>query len=148
MRISDWSSDVCSSDLFEDPETSDALLRPLAAYNNFAKLFSCQIYSPDHLYWKQDIDLDGGVKLRLNGLTSTLLSGRNGQDDERPHLYLSPLQTVLSPEDDVVNLVIAHHPPDWCKDTDEIEDDMNRSEENTSEIQSLMRISYAVISLK
>jgi hypothetical protein len=110
---------------FEDPETSDALLRPLAAYNNFAKLFSCQIYSPDHLYWKQDIDLDGGVKLRLNGLTSTLLSGRNGQDDERPHLYLSPLQTVLSPEDDVVNLVIAHHPPDWCKDTDEIEDDLN-----------------------
>src|SRR3546814_14481376 len=35
------------------------------------------------------------------------------------------LQTVLSPEDDVVNLVIAHHPPDWCKDTDEIEDDLN-----------------------
>ena len=106
---------------FEDAEAADALLRPHAAYNDFAKIFSCQVYSPEHLYWKQDLDLEHGVRLRLNGLTSTLLSGRNGGANERMGLYLSPLQTALDPEEDVVNLVIAHHPPDWCMDHDQIE---------------------------
>jgi hypothetical protein len=110
---------------FEDTDTSGALLKPLAAYNEFAKVFSCQIYSPDHLYWKQDLALEGGVRLRLNGLTTTILSGAEGRDDTRMGLYLSPLQTGLDPEDDVVNLVIAHHPPDWCMDFDEIEEDIN-----------------------
>lgn len=106
---------------FEDAEAADALLRPHTAYNDFAKIFSCQVYSPEHLYWKQDLELEQGVRLRLNGLTSTLLSGRNGGANERMELYLSPLQTALDPEEDVYNLVIAHHPPDWCMDHDHIE---------------------------
>jgi hypothetical protein len=110
---------------FEDPDTGGALLRPLAAYNEFAKVFNCQIYSPDRLYWKQTLPLEGGVRLRLNGLTSTILSGTDGNDDKRMELYLSPMQTGLDPEDDVVNLVIAHHPPDWCMDHDDIEQDLN-----------------------
>lgn len=40
---------------FNDAETGRSLLLPLTAYNEFAKLFSCQVYSPDHLYWKQDV---------------------------------------------------------------------------------------------
>lgn len=107
---------------FSDPDAGRALLAPLAAYNEFAKLFSCQIYPPEHLYWKQDLPLEGGVHLRVYGLTSTLLSGAEGQDDTRESLYLSPLQTVLDPVDDVVNLVICHHPPDWFKDQDDVND--------------------------
>src|SRR5450830_256861 len=80
---------------FEDPETGGTLLKSLAAYNEFAKVFSCQIYSPDHLYWKQDLPLEGGIRLRLNGLTTTILSGAEGRNDERMGLYLSPLQTGL-----------------------------------------------------
>jgi len=38
-----------------------------------------------------------------------LLSGRDGKDDARDNLYLSPLQTVLEPADDIVNLVLTHH---------------------------------------
>jgi len=89
---------------FSDAETGRALLSPLAAYNEFAKFFSCQVYSPDHLYWKQDLPLSGGVHLRIYGLTSVLISGRDGGDDTRDSLYLSPLQTVLEPADNVVNL--------------------------------------------
>jgi 3',5'-cyclic AMP phosphodiesterase CpdA len=107
---------------FNDPDTSRALLLPLAAYNDFAKLFNCQVYSPDRLYWKQDLSLDGGLILRLNGLTSVLLSGKDGGDDARDSLYLSPLQTVLEPADDVVHLVMIHHPPDWFMDHDDVDD--------------------------
>jgi hypothetical protein len=51
-----------------------------------------------------------------------LLSGADGKDDTRESLYLSPLQTVLDPVDDVVNLVICHHPPDWFMDQDDVND--------------------------
>ncbi|MGB8266898.1 MAG: metallophosphoesterase [Candidatus Velthaea sp.] len=107
---------------FSDADTGRALLAPLAAYNDFAKLFSCQVYPPEQLYWKQNLPLEGGVNLRIYGLTSIILSGARGQDDTRESLYLSPLQTVLDPVDDVVNLVMCHHPPDWFMDQDEVDD--------------------------
>ena len=107
---------------FSDPETGRALFAPLSAYNEFAKLFNCQVYPPDRLYWKQDLPLEQDVHLRLHGLTSTLLSGSGGRDDTRESLYLSPLQTVLDPVDDVVNLVMCHHPPDWFMDQDDVQD--------------------------
>lgn len=107
---------------FMDFETGRALLKPLEAYNEFAKYFSCQIYAPDHLYWKQDLPLEDGVQLRVYGLTSVLLSGAGGRDDTRESLYLSPLQTGLDPVDDVVNLVMCHHPPDWFSDQDDVDE--------------------------
>lgn len=109
---------------FADMDAGQALLAPLAAYNEFAAKFNCQVYPPDRLYWKQDLLLEDGVHLRIHGLTSTLLSGAGGRDDSRESLYLSPLQTVLDPVDDVVNLVLCHHPPDWFMDQDEVHDAM------------------------
>ena len=105
---------------FDDRDSGPALVAPLEAYNEFAKVFNCQIYPPEHLFWTQDIPLDGGVRLRIHGLTSTLLSGVDGGDDSRESLYLSPLQTVLDPVEDVINLVLCHHPPDWFVDHEEV----------------------------
>jgi predicted phosphodiesterase len=96
----------------------------IRAYNDFAKILNCQIYLPDRLYWKQDLELHDKVLLRIHGLTSTLLSGMEGKDDIRPTLYLSPLQTVLDPVEDVVNLVLCHHPPDWLLDQDVADEDI------------------------
>lgn len=110
---------------FTDGATGRTLFDPVSAYNDFAKRFNCQIYSPDRLYWKQDIELGDGVLLRLYGLTSTLLSGamrHEKQNDVRGGLYLSPLQTVLDPVDNVVNAVLSHHPPDWLMDQDEVDE--------------------------
>jgi predicted MPP superfamily phosphohydrolase len=105
-----------------DGDTSRALLAPLAAYNDFAKRLNCQVYLPERLYWKQDLELENSVVLRVHGLTSVILSGAEGRDDTRDSLYLSPLQTVLDPVDDVVNLVLCHHPPDWFMDQDDASD--------------------------
>ncbi|TCQ14084.1 metallophosphoesterase [Rhizobium sp. PP-CC-3G-465] len=105
-----------------DPDTARSLVTPISAYNDFAKVFNCQVYLPDHLYWKQDLELEDGVTLRVFGLTSTILSGERGLNDTRESLYLSPLQTVLDPVDDVVNLAFCHHPPDWLMDQDDVND--------------------------
>jgi predicted phosphodiesterase len=120
----DWREGALSAQL-ADAETAAALLHGHAAYNVFAAPMQCQIY-PGRLYWKQDLDLSPTVKLRIHGLTSTILSGRDGQDDDRPSLYVSPLQTALDPVPNVVNMVMCHHPCDWLIDGDEVEDALNR----------------------
>jgi predicted phosphodiesterase len=103
-------------------ETGRSLLEPLAEYNLFAAKFGCQLFAPKQLFWMQELALNDGVTLRLYGLTSTILSGRHGGNDTKGQLYLSPLQTVLNPDDDVVSAVLCHHPPDWLQDVDAVED--------------------------
>src|SRR3546814_4458534 len=116
MRISDWSSDVCSSDLLAplqgllDHRAPDLLL--LAAL--FRDVF-------DHLGDEVEGFLLAG--LRAVGL-------RLGLALARAALALRLLLGVAFAEQVVVV------------------DELVRSEEHTSELQSLMRITYAVFCLK
>src|SRR3546814_9227925 len=95
MRISDWSSDVCSSDL--------GLSATIADPAQYAAWLA-----PDS-----------------RGETVTIVEGEAGAD---------PDIEILLPEGAVP---WAGHSGRWA-----------RSEEHTSELQSLMRISYAVFCLK
>ncbi len=107
-----------------DEASGQLLLQAHSAYNEFAAPYGCQIW-PEKPFWHQDISLQDGVNLRLYGLTSTLLSGCEGNDDKRGDLYLSPIQTVLDPVPNTVNLVLCHHPVDWLADGDVVEDTLN-----------------------
>ena len=107
---------------FRHADTGRDLLASIESYNAFAARFNCQVYTPERLFWQQDLPLDDKTVLRIYGLTSTLLSWSASRDDRPLELYLSPLQTVLDPLDGYVNVVMCHHPPDWCMDNDEIED--------------------------
>src|SRR3546814_1673469 len=97
MRISDWSSDVCSSDL---------------------KLFG-KICRKLTFEWG-DIRIEGGGRETANGRAGARLINMGILVDE---IVLQPFK---GPDDDA----------------------RPRSEEHTSELQSLMRISYAVFCLK
>src|SRR3546814_3568859 len=113
MRISDWSSDVCSSDLIElgyEVESHQALLFPLR---------------------------------RLVGDLATYLSVRDG-GVQRFVLRLEHEQTHT---DVVVGLLAAEREPGVLFELTRSRLEQ-RSEEHTSELQSLMRISYAVFCLK
>src|SRR3546814_1649078 len=109
MRISDWSSDVCSSDLRRlDPTTNMWILaQPLMEE------------------WMRE---NRGPEARLRELVTELAP------------RLERLPALLARIDRIVETVDAEglklHP------------DSLRSEEHTSELQSLMRISYAVFCLK
>src|SRR3546814_6824563 len=94
MRISDWSSDVCSSDLLGDQ------------YNGF---LDCEEVDGAGNPGDVLINRDGKL-VRPKRLPSNLYQFRAGTGEDR------------------------------CV--------MDRSEEHTSELQSLMRISYAVFCLK
>src|SRR3546814_6196010 len=99
MRISDWSSDVCSSDLTENSKLSAKLTQPL-----------------------EDIET-AAIAIAMNRLRHC-----------RP-----PVRWPAGPEDRLSGRD-GTVPITW--------DAAERSEEHTSELQSLMRISYAVFCLK
>src|SRR3546814_1184000 len=136
MRISDWSSDVCSSDLIARREVQGAA-RPLAL-----------VHLPDELGDAVDQNIlvvdrrqpfDAGDDFELVAVMLVAEHAPIGLGRERENRMLHRGHVILG--DGVENIAneqigigIANR--------------QQRSEENTSEIQSLMRISYAVFCWK
>src|SRR3546814_3601622 len=110
MRISDWSSDVCSSDLKEPFNGSPTISLSYAPENEEAAL--------------------------LAALDAAELRAADAVEREDFEGAMSALASLRAPIDAFFDKVTVN-------DTDE-----KRSEEHTSELQSLMRISYAVFCLK
>src|SRR3546814_5564420 len=108
-RISDWSSDVCSSDLFRDDAFAVALR-------------------------------DSSVILDPFGLKTALTHARRCGADLVLRLKVDALRFVAAMIYAGVNIQFRKPRVDMIGPT--------RSEEHTSELQSLMRISYAVFCLK
>src|SRR3546814_2655637 len=115
MRISDWSSDVCSSDLAKRA-SSDARLTPPEALDMMLSMLSFMRFGSRFTRRQKRLrGLQFGLDLRL--FISIIA----------PRKFGAQLLDLLL--DGHLNL-------------------LDRSEEHTSELQSLMRISYAVFCLK
>src|SRR3546814_10212356 len=111
MRISDWSSDVCSSDLIEFLHALDELVGVDEAFH-------------------ADPGRDGADEIfHLLG-TPVVIDVDHAADREA--------REIVRGREGGVEMLAA----------DIVEIDVYRSEEHTSELQSLMRISYAVFCLK
>src|SRR3546814_1541019 len=133
MRISDWSSDVCSSDLYVVVDDFGVVVNPLLAGGQ----------------------VHGGT---VQGIGQALLE-RTVYDGEGQLLTGSLMDYCLPRADDVPAIELT-----LVEDTPCATNPMGvkgageagaigacpavRSEEHTSELQSLMRISYAVFCLK
>src|SRR3546814_8662984 len=109
MRISDWSSDVCSSDLW---------------------LCHCRAGEPEQFR-----------AARRGGGASAMEKGRAFRDDRCPRAELGRTHGPDRAVDLQLRRTVLRGLPDGNGDS-------LRSEEHTSELQSLMRISYAVFCLK
>src|SRR3546814_9240106 len=112
MRISDWSSDVCSSDLRLVDPAQDQRQR-IGAVGELG-----EVQRPHRGHPDQDVDRDA----------------RDHRSDDPDREIAPRVLGLLSRGRDRIEPVEGE------------EDD--RSEEHTSELQSLMRISYAVFCLK
>src|SRR3546814_1542443 len=119
MRISDWSSDVCSSDLSLATGSGATLLRPAGGRGSAA----CGWWCVREAKGNPADENDHGRSLR-EGPADARHRARVRHHRLRLHADLRPLPQG------------GHHLLG------------RRSEEHTSELQSLMRISYAVFCLK
>src|SRR3546814_6461829 len=125
MRISDWSSDVCSSDLFHHVSAN-----------------------PDNVLGKQLGEFIARDKVHILAMTGSYFRG--------------DAEAVLAPQDEANFDTVTYtyyeqlNGYEFLKSLDigyffysgAYSDDILRSEEHTSELQSLMRISYAVFCLQ
>src|SRR3546814_4322040 len=123
MRISDWSSDVCSSDLElkgrVDGVAASAATLPLIACDTIEMPENSQImiHEPTTWAWGTLAELKSSIAMMENIIDSVIAAyvRRSGQSAEK-----------------IMEMMEA----------------ATRSEEHTSELQSLMRISYAVFCLQ
>src|SRR3546814_8609745 len=115
MRISDWSSDVCSSDLDGKYEWGPGVAKEDRAHgDDRMTCFTC------HLSWTTSC---GGCHLPIEANWKTKSHHFEGEETRN----------------------FATYNPQVARDE---MFQLGRSEEHTSELQSLMRISYAVFCLK
>src|SRR3546814_10088922 len=124
MRISDWSSDVCSSDLaFTSPvAVKDYLRAKLAGFEHevFAVLF-----------------LD--TRHRLIDYVE-MFHGTIDAAEVHPREVVKQALRL-----NAAAVIVSHNHPSGNPEPSAADKALTRSEEHTSELQSLMRISYAVL---
>src|SRR3546814_6252098 len=135
MRISDWSSDVCSSDL--NVQVNRSLKRgsaPLQLQVNEALL-------------QQVIDLMAKLEARTQAAPPRLdgILGLRGvleavEEEESPEHQAARLAALQADLEAALQALVAMRAAEGAR--------LLRSEEHTSELQSLMRISYAVFCLQ
>src|SRR3546814_5501984 len=125
MRISDWSSDVCSSDL---PGQEKLLLVDFLSENSTYMPIRIQTYGSFFKDRRANVAMVSGVVIGIAVLIflNFLFFSITGH---REFIWLGVAQGFFA-----LNTVLA--------------EGYIRSEEHTSELQSLMRISYAVFCLK
>src|SRR3546814_1635797 len=127
MRISDWSSDVCSSDLYAD------LLGNMSAASLFGDL------TPEQFRGYMEAV---GVGTRPGVTDAFLVASGTGADAPAGQVrYAWPSGSTFDGRD------IRADADRWPLLVQSAATGL-RSEEHTSELQSLMRISYAVFCLK
>src|SRR3546814_9556803 len=134
MRISDWSSDVCSSDLLEPGagrgqrgvRLRDRYLRPggIEGHHGFAAgLIRHGPYSPNAAVIDRNVRIEVRLRQATSGGLKPLPRCGIGSETKRAPATPGLLESLTG-----------------CVPF--------RSEEHTSELQSLLRISYAVFCLK
>src|SRR3546814_9927912 len=144
MRISDWSSDVCSSDLRRFAYDS---------YRRFIQMFGDVVLEVDHHHFEEILEL---AKEDRGYLLDTEMTAED---------WLKVIETYKAKVLEETGKPFPQDPKDqiWAAIGAVFGSWMNqraityrrlhsipaeRSEEHTSELQSLMRISYAVFCLK
>src|SRR3546814_5126414 len=121
MRISDWSSDVCSSDLFKN--------------GNFDRVKPIENFGQGGL---------GAWELAIRHDSADLSETPTARAGNKAHSWTAGLNWYWNP-----NMKLQFNYIRFSGDNTPLDPvGAIRSEEHTSELQSLMRISYAVFCLK
>ena len=97
----------------------DRLFTAVSDFNQFAAKYDCQL-SSGRPCWRTTLQIDHRTLVGLYGLNSTLISGINGTD-RKGALFMGAPQLNVSQAPGTINLAMAHHPPEWMSDQDDIE---------------------------
>lgn len=103
---------------FSHAGSASALTAPLAQYNVFAAPYECDV-SDRKPFWQRDLRLSCGTTIRMRGLCSAYVS--NAEDD-KGKMILGTAYAGVPRDEGVLHLTLCHHPPEWFRDQDPVED--------------------------
>ena len=106
-------------ELLSNVAAAQHLFSSIEEYNLFAAKYDCQLY-PGRLSWNTMLRIDSRTVVHLYGLNSTIISGIDGKD-RMGNLFMSNLQTGFPRSPGSANLIMAHHPPEWMSDQNQLE---------------------------
>ncbi len=115
--------DTALAEYLEDSVARHALFLPIAAYNDFAAPYGCAL-DAESPYWEYPLILNDGSTLQLRGVNSTLVSDESDNDTTHK-LVLGSIQTSILRQTGVEYLVLCHHPLQWLRDEDEVNEALN-----------------------
>src|SRR3546814_3386616 len=136
MRISDWSSDVCSSDLIKRLRWKDLLMQAM-------EMGQVALTDPDVRLMKGPHGMVAGynVQVAVDGRHGLIAHHAVTQDaSDQNQLASVALEAKAALGVEALDVVADA----GYGDAEQVKACGERSEEHTSELQSLMRISYAV----
>src|SRR3546814_5182682 len=140
MRISDWSSDVCSSDLLDKLDWRAIATPPWFIPDTTDLLSQLQAFRSRHEHFAIVVDEYGEMLgiVTLEDILEEIVGDISDEHDiEIEGVQLQRDGSLIV--DGKVTLRDLNRRFEW-----RLPDEEARSEEHTSELQSLMRISYAV----
>lgn len=105
--------------IYSSPRSDSILYDPIKHYNVFASEYGCEITHVKQ-FWSRDFFLENGIKIHFRGLNS-VLGSRHG-DERMRNLFLGLKQLQIPTESNTLNITLCHHPPDWLKDYDQVEE--------------------------
>jgi predicted phosphodiesterase len=108
-------------EFFSDTQSASALLAPLAEYNLFAQRYGCEVSAKDP-YWQRNLVLSCGTTIQIRGLCSAYVS--NAEDD-KGKMVLGTAYVGVQRASGVLHLTLCHHPPEWLRDQDPVDDYLN-----------------------
>jgi predicted phosphodiesterase len=104
-----------------DPASEAVWFGCFENYCDFARRFNCQIIAKQPWWIDSSLRLNDGSSLIIRGVTSALIS--NGHDHrETAKLVLGDIQLQHEKGPECVHLLLCHHPPDWLRDSEEVEE--------------------------
>jgi predicted phosphodiesterase len=102
-----------------DQAAAETLYQSIAAYNDFAKQFFCDLKPPQRTVASRDLELNDGSILRLSGFNSSFVSS---VFDKEGDLFVDPACLQLTHEVGVEHAVLCHHPYNWLRQGRELAD--------------------------
>ncbi|MGB7159798.1 MAG: metallophosphoesterase [Tepidisphaeraceae bacterium] len=123
-------NDEMRARLANDPHC-EGLVGMLRAYNEFALPWGCHV-SARTFHWKDDTLSIGDHPVMLWGINSVLVSdGDDAPDDlesnTRANLVLGTRQCQIPGIDNIVRIILIHHPPNWISDWNAVKPYLDRA---------------------
>ena len=110
--------------IYEDGEAANLFLPKLRQYRTFAGGYGCDFESHSRPFWTRYFGLPGGIRLKFIGLTSVQVSDLT---DRAGNIILGNGQYTIAEEDNVVNIVLVHHPLNWFIDKDAAQEHLHNN---------------------